>query len=238
MIPSEYQTFSTRMRRRSWPACSTKERIFRPITGSTQGMTFRIRPPRKASRIMGNSGVWSTTPATLPCITSQSNCGATRLRLARVNGRQARCSWPAACCPPGTGGGGSSGGPTSGGCCDDAEGDGGAMRSGGAETSGGAEASGGAELAPAATPVPGGLKPTLPTASGEGGAEPTSSTGKPCPRVATKGKSRGGTQAPASQVCANTVPSIFSEARSAPGASWMGAYQMAVRWWVSTIRPL
>ena len=36
------------MRLRSSPACCTKERILIEITGSTQGMTFRIMPAMNA----------------------------------------------------------------------------------------------------------------------------------------------------------------------------------------------
>src|SRR5688572_10664903 len=50
--PRLYQMFSHNTRLRSWPLCSTKERIFRPITGSTQGIRFRSRPPRKPNSII------------------------------------------------------------------------------------------------------------------------------------------------------------------------------------------
>ncbi len=47
--PREYQRFKTNARPRLCPDCWKKERIFRPITGKTHGMTLRINPPPKAN---------------------------------------------------------------------------------------------------------------------------------------------------------------------------------------------
>jgi len=45
-IPSEYQTFSSKALARFSPACSMNDMSFSPMTGSTQGITLRISPPR------------------------------------------------------------------------------------------------------------------------------------------------------------------------------------------------
>jgi len=46
--PNEYQMFKANTLARLSPACWTKAMTFKPMTGRTHGMMFRISPPRKA----------------------------------------------------------------------------------------------------------------------------------------------------------------------------------------------
>ena len=67
-MPAEYQRFSSKIRDRLWPACSTNASTFSPMTGSTQGIRFRINPPSKLNRIISGKPV-----AAAPELAS-SNC--------------------------------------------------------------------------------------------------------------------------------------------------------------------
>jgi hypothetical protein len=59
--PKEYQTFRLKIRQRSSPACWTNAISFKPITGKTQGMIFRIKPPRKlTSKAIATASAVST----------------------------------------------------------------------------------------------------------------------------------------------------------------------------------
>ena len=87
-MPSEYHRFSASTRRGLPPPCSKKDSNLSPITGSTQGIKFRIRPANNAAPIINSKEAsldiafdWGTS-----CSRSYS-----KLRLSVTNGSLRPC---------------------------------------------------------------------------------------------------------------------------------------------------
>ena len=70
--PTEKDRFSRKARLRFSPAWVTKDMIFRPITGSTHGMKFRMNPATKAIPIQFNMLSELSAEAAVTCPVSSS----------------------------------------------------------------------------------------------------------------------------------------------------------------------